>query len=71
MMVMETVVVESCLYIKQALLKYFNTLETFPPSSMGACKDYQVLAGKKVYAQIMNSLDLVLSSSKEIEYERM
>jgi hypothetical protein len=71
MMVMETAVIESRLYINRALLEYFNTLETFPLSSVGACKEYRALAGKKVYAQIMNSLDIVLSSSEEFEYERM
>ncbi|PLW33116.1 hypothetical protein PCANC_23051 [Puccinia coronata f. sp. avenae] len=71
MMVMKTAVVESRLYIKRALLEYFNTLEMFPLSSVSACKEYQALAGKKLYAQIMNSLDIVLSSSEEFEYERM
>jgi hypothetical protein len=71
MIIFESSVVEARLYIKKALIDYFNTLNSFPLSSTGACKEYRALAGKQVYAQIMNIFDGCLATAEEVEFTRV
>ncbi|PLW53990.1 hypothetical protein PCANC_06862 [Puccinia coronata f. sp. avenae] len=63
MIIFESTVVEARLYVKKALIDYFKTLSSFPLSSTGACKEYRALAGKQVYAQIMNIFDGCLATA--------
>jgi hypothetical protein len=71
MVIFESTVVEARLYVKKALIDYFNTLSSFPLSSTGACKEYRALAGKQVYAQIMNIFDGCLATAEEVEFTRV
>jgi hypothetical protein len=70
-MIFEESVVEACLYVKKALLDYFATLESFPLSSTGACKEYRALAGKQMYAKIMTIFDGCLATAEEVEFTRV
>jgi hypothetical protein len=71
MVIFESTVIETRLYVKKAMIDYFNTLNSFPLSSTGACKEYRALAGKQVYAQIMNIFDGCLATTEEVEFTRV